>query len=925
MRFLAIFFLLAGALAAQVGFLTGQGARLVIGQKTFTAQEPGTSDVLLGAVGGVAYANDMLLVADSNRLSAEPLNHRVLIYRNIARELPGPIDEIPQTSRCPVCTGRADVVLGQPDFSKNEVAIPPSASSLRLPLGVATDGVRMAVADADNNRVLIWNSIPEVSGQPADLVLGQKDFATAVSNGFNPTQTSLRGPQGVWWLNGDLWVADTGNNRILLYRKPSQNGQPADLVLGAPDFTTFVQPDLTQQDLKADARTILTPVSVTSDGQRLYVSDLGYNRVLIWNTIPTQNHQPADVVVGQADMEGRLPNNSRAVCESVGKDEQDNDLFPARCAATLDFPRFALSDGQRLFIADGGNDRILVFNEVPATNGARADAVIGQVNEFVNNTSDAAFPDDVASAGVVRTPTSLAWDGLNLYVPDPFNRRVLVFTMAEQRVANTGVRNAASFEVFAQGLVTVSGETAKDEEVTLKISKGVNNAGEREYKYKVPEGEDVFDVVNNWAQVINEAGDPDVVATPNPQFQTIILTSRTAGEVGNSIAYSVSKSDNAKIVLTTDGASFKGGEEASKIAPYSIVTIVGENLADETLAADQNGEALPTELGGVQVYFDGVRAPLLFVSPRQINAQMPVEFFDTQSISAYVRTAHADGRVVASNAIPVPIIQFNPGIFAGGGLDPRPAAAFHASSRAMGVVSVDGTATLDNEATVVINGRRYTHKVTQAEVDAGECPDEGATTCFEKQQAQTKAIMNRLVALINQDPEVEAVPSTQFARILLFARVEGPAGNGIPYGVSASTNATVTMSATTPALCCANQERALLTEDNPAIPGEIIQVWATGLGLIDPEEERTEQKTGARFRGTGQNKPVEFVSSLAGGRTANVLNCSIEPGSFGLYRCDLQLNQGLPTNPLTTLTIAQGFQVSNIVTIPVFNPVPENQ
>jgi hypothetical protein len=49
-----------------------------------------------------------------------------------------------------------------------------------------------------------------------------------------------------------------------------------------------------------------------------------------------------------------------------------NTVYPA-CANTLNFPRFALSDGTRLFVADGGNDRILIFNTIPTTNGAAAE------------------------------------------------------------------------------------------------------------------------------------------------------------------------------------------------------------------------------------------------------------------------------------------------------------------------------------------------------------------------------------------------------------------------------------------------------------------------------------------------------------------------------------------------------------------------
>ena len=119
--------------------------------------------------------------------------------------------------------------------------------------------------------------------------------------GNTPTAKSMRGPQGVWIQNGRLYVADTQNNRVLIYNHiPTSNGVAADVVLGAPDFTTFVQPDLTQQNTNATAQNMLNPVSVTSDGVHLFVTDLGYNRVLIWNSIPTANDAPADVVARAA-------------------------------------------------------------------------------------------------------------------------------------------------------------------------------------------------------------------------------------------------------------------------------------------------------------------------------------------------------------------------------------------------------------------------------------------------------------------------------------------------------------------------------------------------------------------------------------------------------------------------------------------------
>src|SRR5215216_2699389 len=96
-------FLLAAAAAQAAEFSTGQAARLVIGQRTFTDQIPGpASENLLGGVSGLAIAGDTLFVVDSNRVGASPQNQRVLIYRNVTSALPKQTDELGYDRPCPV-------------------------------------------------------------------------------------------------------------------------------------------------------------------------------------------------------------------------------------------------------------------------------------------------------------------------------------------------------------------------------------------------------------------------------------------------------------------------------------------------------------------------------------------------------------------------------------------------------------------------------------------------------------------------------------------------------------------------------------------------------------------------------------------------------------------------------------------------------
>src|SRR5207249_11904693 len=101
---------------------------------------------------------------------------------------------------------------------------------------------------------------------------------------------------------------------------------------------------------------------------------------------------------------------------------------------------------------------------------------------------------------------------------------------------------------------------------------------------------------------------------------------------------------------------------------------------------------------------------------------------------------------------------------------------------------------------------------------------------------------------------------------------------------------------------------------------ETLIVYATGLGISEPLSDQ--QATGVRYVGPTPTEPHAFVSSLAGGKTANVLQASLQSGQVGVYEVHLELNSDLPTDPFTQMTIAQYAYVSNIVTIPVLNPKP---
>jgi uncharacterized protein (TIGR03437 family) len=803
------------------------------------------------------------------------------------------------------------------------------------PTAVASDGTILAVADTSNNRILIWKSIPITYGpRPADIVLGQKDFTSIAP--VTVTASSLRAPQGVWIQNGKLFVADTENDRILIWNSiPTQNNQPADVVLGQPNFTTASQINQINLSLPTSASILLSPTSVTSDGTRLYVTDLGYNRVLIWSSIPTTNQKPADLEIGQKDMTTSVSNDSANLCTSNGTDANGNATYPKRCGKTLSFPRYALSDGTRLFIADGGNDRVLVYNSIPTQNAAKAEVILGEPDEFSDvftNSNQVVL----SSSDVTPTPTSLAWDAVNqnLYVADATDYRILVFSPATPNVPIDGVVNAASLAVYAEGRVVIGGTITAGNTVTISITPA-NSSTAAKYPYTVKATDTIETVAVALAGVINAGkGDPSVLAIEEATLATINLIARQPGPNGNNIALATTLSTNATITAAASSGFLTGGGSSGIIAPGTVMLYRGVNLSDTTASAPQSTVLpLPFTLGGVELYIDGIRAPLFSVSPTEIKAQLPFAITGADSVSSWVRTTHADGRpVTVTTAVNIQVEEQNPGIFADptpGAQEPRAAMATHASTFATGTVSVDGSIQAGDVGTVTIGGVSYSYTVVAGDTLA--------------------TVRDKFVALINADPgsPVTSYAAGVFTRIRLQSKIPGPDGNGTPISGNVTTATTNTggplllLTPTNTALCCASAGGTMITPSNPAIPGETINIIATGLGLVcssgitnaidfqlnfvgfctaNPDPALSALVDGTPYAGPAVNAPIGSVSSLVGGSTAQVIFASYMVGQVGLYQVTLELSSNLTPNPQTQMTISQGLNTSNIVTIPVALP-----
>lgn len=340
----------------------------------------------------------------------------------------------------------ADLVLYADDFNNSG-----GASNLNHPGKVATDGKRLIVADTYNNRVLIWNKIPEKDYTPADLVLGQTNM---LENTPGTAADKLRWPQGVSTDGNRLAVADGYNDRILIWNTfPTQNGQAADIVIGQPDFISDVESaDRIPPPSVREKKDIWWPWDVLIYQDKLFVISLD-GSLLIWNKFPTQNYQSANVILGQKSFSERFKGDL--------KKESSHLYFKT--------PRSVAYDGNYLVIGDYNAHKMFVYKGLPTESGKEADFIYepsgtlkvgtgvaladGKLYATMDNSisswekpfSKDNEPPDFTFGGQkigakgrgLNSPYGLATDGKHLFVADTNNSRVLIYNKLPGRFYNS--------------------------------------------------------------------------------------------------------------------------------------------------------------------------------------------------------------------------------------------------------------------------------------------------------------------------------------------------------------------------------------------------------------------------------------------------------------------------------------------------------
>ena len=172
--------------------------------------------------------------------------------------------------------------MGQVDKVTASTSRPLAANSLKKPSGIfaespADAGVpRLIVSDTGNNRVLIFNSIPDSDNTSANTVIGQTGLT---AGGSGTSSSKLSAPEGISHDEGteQFLIADRGNNRVLIYDSlPGSSGASASRVLGQADFDSSG----VNRNEEVDGNTLNQPYGVYTNGSIIWVADTQNARVL---------------------------------------------------------------------------------------------------------------------------------------------------------------------------------------------------------------------------------------------------------------------------------------------------------------------------------------------------------------------------------------------------------------------------------------------------------------------------------------------------------------------------------------------------------------------------------------------------------------------------------------------------------------------
>jgi uncharacterized protein (TIGR03437 family) len=300
----------------------------------------------------------------------------------------------------------------------------------------------------------------------------------------------------------------------------------------------------------------------------------------------------------------------------------------AATSAELEFPcGVAVDSSGNVWIADSGNNVIRVVTGGTIVTVAGGAATVAQLSN----------------------PEAIVFDAAgSLYIADTGSRRILKFDHGELTVlaggGNVGFAgdNGPAINAYLDDPMGVAVDSAGNVYVSDSINSRIRRIS--------PSG-----IITTIAGSSDPGYSGDGGPAPNAelQFPRGIAVGSSGkifiADTGNNVVRALTPA--APVVnpnAVVNSASF-----APQISPGALATLFGNGFA-----AAPAGASFPllTNFAGVSVSVNGLAAPILFVTPTQVNFQVP---WETKVGSATVVVNNGQ----ASNSVVVPVLAAGPGLF----------------------------------------------------------------------------------------------------------------------------------------------------------------------------------------------------------------------------------------------------------------------
>jgi DNA-binding beta-propeller fold protein YncE len=277
------------------------------------------------------------------------------------------------------------------------------------PFGVAVDSAGIVyVADFGNNRIrkIAQQSITV----PTSLVTTVAGSNSGFADGQG-TSALFNSPQGISLSGSNIYVADTGNNRIRLIDASSNVTTVAGSTAGFADGSNGL---------------FTSPQGISLSGSNIYVADTGNNRIRLIDA--------SSNVTTVAGSNAGFSNGTAS-----------NALFSS--------PGGILTDGTTIYVADTGNNRIRkIANEQVTSSTTVITTVAG---------SNSGFADGQGTSALFNSPQGISLSGSNIYVADTGNNRIRKIDTASNVTtvagSNAGFADGTSAQFSGPQAISLSG------------------------------------------------------------------------------------------------------------------------------------------------------------------------------------------------------------------------------------------------------------------------------------------------------------------------------------------------------------------------------------------------------------------------------------------------------------------------------------